>query len=47
MIHGTIVYDSKIYNLDYMTSTELDELQKKIATDTTKSLEQGKRIAHE
>lgn len=25
---GTVVYDNKIYNLDYMTTDELNELQK-------------------
>ena len=32
---GTVVYDNKIYNLDYMTTDELNELQKKI--DESKS----------
>lgn len=42
---GTVVYDNKIYNLDYMTSAEVEELLKKIEEQKSKSLEQGKRIA--
>lgn len=42
---GTIVYDNKIYNLDYMTSEETKELLKKIEEEKSKNLEQGKRIA--
>ena len=47
MIHGTIVYDGKIYNLDYMSSSELEILHKKIAEDKQKCFEQGKKIAEE
>ena len=42
---GTIVYDNKIYNLDYMTSEEIKELLTKIEEEKSKNLEQGKRIA--
>lgn len=42
---GTIVYDNKIYNLDYMTSVEIEELLKKIEDEKSKNLEQGKRMS--
>lgn len=42
---GTVVYDNKIYNLDYMTSVEIEELLKKIEAEKSKNLEQGKKIA--
>lgn len=42
---GTVVYDNKIYNLDYMASTEIEELLKKIEEEKAKNLAQGKKMA--
>lgn len=42
---GTIVYDNKIYNLDYMTSMEIEKLLKKIEEEKSKNLAQGKKMA--
>lgn len=41
---GTVVYDNKIYNLDYMTTTEVEELLRKIEEEKSKSFAQGKRM---
>lgn len=42
---GTVVYDGKIYNLDYMTSEEVETLLKKVEADKSKDFIQGKKIA--
>ncbi len=42
---GTVVYDGKIYNLDYMTSEEVENLLKKVEEEKRKDVEQGKKIA--
>lgn len=42
---GTVVYDNKIYNLDYMTSTELEELLKKVEQEKSKNIEEGKKMS--
>ena len=36
---GTIVYDNKIYNLDYMSSEDMQGLLQKIENSKDKSLE--------
>lgn len=41
---GTVVYDNKIYNLDYMTSEETKDLLKKVEEDKAKNLIAGKKI---
>ena len=43
---GTIVYDNKIYNLDYMKSAEIEELLKKIENDKDKNIAEGKKIVN-
>ena len=41
---GTVVYDGKIYNLDYMTSEEVESLLKKGEDEKSKNFAQGKKI---
>lgn len=41
---GTVVYDGKIYNLDYMEATEIEELLKKVEAKKDADFEQGKKI---
>lgn len=41
---GTVVYNNKIYNLDYMTSEELKELLKNIETDKKDSFKEAKKM---
>ncbi len=41
---GTVVYEGKIYNLDYMSSEEVQVLLKKIEDEKKKNFEQGKKI---
>lgn len=41
---GTIVYENKIYNLDYMNSIEVEQLLKKIEDDKVKNITEGKKI---
>lgn len=41
---GTVVYDEKIYNLDYMTAEETQNLLKKIEEEKRKNFIQGKKI---
>ncbi len=41
---GTVVYEGKIYNLDYMKITEVEELLKKIENQKGKDFSQGKNI---
>ena len=35
---GTVVYENKIYNLDYMTSEEVETLLKKVENDKAKHI---------
>lgn len=35
---GTIVYDSKIYNLDYMTSDEVKEMINRVESSKMKNM---------
>lgn len=39
---GTVVYDSKIYNLDYMTAEEMMQLLKRIENDKKNNLSDAK-----
>ena len=41
---GTVVYDGKIYNLDYMTSEEVETLLKKVEAEKAKDFAQGKKL---
>lgn len=41
---GTVVYEGKIYNLDYMDTREVEELLKKIETQKESDFSQGKNI---
>ena len=41
---GTVVYENKIYNLDYMTSEEVETLLKKVENDKAKHIAEGKKI---
>ena len=41
---GTVVYEGKIYNLDYMNTNEVKELLKKIEKNKEKEFSQGKKI---
>ena len=41
---GTIVYEDKIYNLDYMGSEEIEELLKKVTESRKQNFIQGKKI---
>ena len=41
---GTVVYDSKIYNLDYMTAEEMRELLKKIEDEKKTNFREAKKM---
>lgn len=41
---GTIVYEGKMYNLDYMNLQELQELLKKIEENKKLDFSQGKSL---
>lgn len=41
---GTVVYENKIYNLDYMSIDEMKELLKKIEEDKNLSFKDAKKI---
>ena len=41
---GTIVYDNKIYNLDYMTTEEMKQLLSKIEQDKKNTFSDAKNI---
>lgn len=41
---GTVVYDNKIYNLDYMTAEEMKQLLKKIEDDKKATITEAKNI---
>lgn len=43
---GTVVYENKIYNLDYMTSEEVEKLLKKIENDKAKNIAEGKKMTN-
>ena len=44
---GTIVYDNEIYNLDYMTSSEIKEVMTTVETNKSKKINDGKRKINE
>ncbi len=41
---GTVVYEGKIYNLDYMNIHEVEELLKKVEAQKESDFSQGKKI---
>ena len=41
---GTVVYEGKIYNLDYMNTNEVKELLNKIEQEKANEISQGKKI---
>ena len=41
---GTVVYDNKIYNLDYMTAEEMTQLLNKIEEDKKNGFNVAKKI---
>ena len=41
---GTVVYNGKIYNLDYMNTSEVKELLNKIEQQKETEISQGKKI---
>ena len=41
---GTVVYENKIYNLDYMSIEDMKELMKRIEEDKKNSLANAKKI---
>lgn len=41
---GTVVYDNKIYNLDYMTTEEMKGLLQKIDADKKANIVEAKNI---
>ena len=41
---GTVVYQSKIYNLDYMSLEELKELLNMIENDKNSNIQEAKKI---
>ena len=44
---GTIVYEEKIYNLDYMSSEEIEGLLKKVGNKRKEYMIQGKQLLNE
>lgn len=43
---GTIVYNNKIYNLDYMTSEEIKKVLDGVEEEKRKHISQGKNEVH-
>lgn len=41
---GTISYEEKIYNLDYMTSEEIESLLKKVRNKRKEYIQKGKEM---
>lgn len=41
---GTVVYEGKIYNLDYMEAKEIEELLEKVEAKKEADFGQGKKI---
>ncbi len=41
---GTVVYDNKIYNLDYMTTEEMKQLLGKIESDKKNTITEAKKF---
>lgn len=44
---GTIVYEDKIYNLDYMSSEEIEILLKNVVNKRKECIQQGKKLLDE
>lgn len=44
---GTIVYEEKIYNLDYMSSEEIEGLLKKVVNKRKEYIMQGKKLLND
>lgn len=44
---GTVVYENKIYNLDYMTIEEMKELLQKIELEKSTSFKEAKKLIKE
>ncbi len=44
---GTVVYENKIYNLDYMSIEEMKNLLNIIEQDKTSSFKEAKKIVKE
>lgn len=44
---GTIVYEEKIYNLDYMSSEEIQSLLKNTTNKRKEYIQQGKKLLEE
>lgn len=44
---GTVVYENKIYNLDYMTIEEMKDLLNLIEQDKTASFKEAKKLIKE
>lgn len=41
---GTVVYKNKIYNLDYMTTDDMEKLLSTIEQDKTKEVKEAKEM---
>lgn len=41
---GTVVYDGKIYNLDYMSAEELKKLLERIETENKNKFDDAKKM---
>lgn len=41
---GTIVYENEIYNLDYMTSSEIKQIIQTAEMNKLKNINEGKQI---
>lgn len=41
---GTVVYDNKIYNMDYMTTEEMKQLLRKIEEDKKENITKAKEV---
>lgn len=41
---GTVVYSGKMYNLDYMTMQEMQDLLNKIEKEKKQDFDEGKKI---
>lgn len=44
---GTVVYENKIYNLDYMTIEEMKDLLQKIEQTKSASFKEAKKLVKE
>lgn len=44
---GTIAFEEKIYNLDYMTSEEIESLLKQVANKRKEYMQEGKKLLND